>query len=82
MCLHATDPAAVYLSAWARVAEPWVEAVERALYDDRSLRPDAGDAEDDVRRTHRRLSLLRAAASVVVEPPGATRDEQSSRCSA
>ncbi|MFE3457327.1 winged helix DNA-binding domain-containing protein [Nocardiopsis aegyptia] len=35
--LHATDPASVYLSARARMREPSVGAVERALYDDRSL---------------------------------------------
>ncbi|MEV2274963.1 winged helix DNA-binding domain-containing protein [Nocardiopsis sp. NPDC049922] len=35
--LHATDPATVYLSARARMSEPSVDAVERALYDDRTL---------------------------------------------
>ena len=66
-CLHATDPASVYLSAWARVAEPSVGAVERALYDDaRCVRMlamrrtmfvvPAGDAP-----------LLHTAASVVVD---------------
>ncbi len=35
--LHATDPATVHLSAAARMAEPDVGAVERALYDERSL---------------------------------------------
>ena len=28
VCLHATDPSSVYLSAWARLLEPTVEAVE------------------------------------------------------
>ena len=37
VCLHATDPATVYMSAWARMREPSLEAVERALYDDRGL---------------------------------------------
>ena len=37
VCLHATDPATVYLSAWARLLEPTVEAVERPLYVDREL---------------------------------------------
>ena len=32
--LHATDPATVYLSAAARLAEPSVAEVERGLYDD------------------------------------------------
>jgi hypothetical protein len=35
--LHATDPATVILAAAARLKEPTVEAVERALYDDRTL---------------------------------------------
>ena len=35
--LHSTDPAAVYLSAWARVAAIRHEDVDRALYDDRTL---------------------------------------------
>jgi Winged helix DNA-binding domain len=36
-CLHGTDPASVYLSAWARVDEMTVSDLERALYVDRSL---------------------------------------------
>jgi hypothetical protein len=36
-CLHATDPASVYLSAWARVDGFTVTDLERALYVDRSL---------------------------------------------
>ncbi|MEU5423016.1 winged helix DNA-binding domain-containing protein [Streptomyces sp. NPDC001407] len=35
--LHATDAATVYLSAYARLAEPSVAEVERALYDDVTL---------------------------------------------
>ena len=35
--LHATEPATVYLSCWARVESLEVEDVDRALYDDRSL---------------------------------------------
>ena len=35
--LHGTDPATVFLSAAARMRRPSVAAVERALYDDRSL---------------------------------------------
>ncbi|NGN68768.1 winged helix DNA-binding domain-containing protein, partial [Streptomyces sp. A7024] len=34
VALHATDPATVFLSACARMREPSVAAVERALYDD------------------------------------------------
>lgn len=37
VCLHATDPATVYLSAWARMTEATIETVDRALYDDRHL---------------------------------------------
>jgi hypothetical protein len=37
VCLHATDPATVYLSAWARVDGMRVADLERALYEDRSL---------------------------------------------
>jgi hypothetical protein len=35
--LHATDPATVFLAAAARLKNPTVEHVERALYDDRTL---------------------------------------------
>jgi Winged helix DNA-binding domain len=37
VCLHATDPATVYLSAWARVAGMSADDLDRALYVDRSL---------------------------------------------
>ncbi len=37
VALHATDPATVYLAAAARMRSPTIRAVERALYDDRSL---------------------------------------------
>lgn len=37
VCLHGTDPATVYLSAWARVEAMAVDDMERALYRDRSL---------------------------------------------
>jgi DNA glycosylase AlkZ-like len=37
VCLHATDPSTVYLSAWARVDDMTVPEMERALYVDRSL---------------------------------------------
>ena len=37
VALHATDPATVHLAAGARLTEPSVAAVERALYDDRTL---------------------------------------------
>ena len=37
VALHATDPASVYLSAWARLRQPEVTAVEQALYGERTL---------------------------------------------
>jgi hypothetical protein len=37
VALHSTDPASVYLSAAARLREPHVAAIERALYEDRTL---------------------------------------------
>ena len=37
VCLHATDPVTVYLSAWARVEGMQVPDLEQALYVDRSL---------------------------------------------
>jgi hypothetical protein len=37
VCLHATDPATVYLSAWARVDGMTVADMDGALYVDRSL---------------------------------------------
>jgi hypothetical protein len=37
VCLHATDPSTVYLSAWARVVGMTVPDLERAIYVDRSL---------------------------------------------
>jgi hypothetical protein len=37
VCLHATDPATVYLSAWARMEAMETADLDRALYGDRSL---------------------------------------------
>jgi hypothetical protein len=37
VCLHATDPSTVYLSAWARTNGLTIEAVDQALYEDRVL---------------------------------------------
>jgi Winged helix DNA-binding domain len=37
VCLHASDPASVYLSAWARVDGVTIDMVDGALYDDRAL---------------------------------------------
>ena len=35
--LHGTDPASVYLAAAARLRDPAIEPIERALYEDREL---------------------------------------------
>jgi hypothetical protein len=37
VCLHGTDPATIYLSAWARVEDMTVSDLHEALYVDRSL---------------------------------------------
>jgi hypothetical protein len=37
VALHSSDPVSVYLSATARMADPSLVAVEKALYDDRSV---------------------------------------------
>jgi DNA glycosylase AlkZ-like len=37
VALHGSDPSTVYLSIWARTGDGKVAAVERALYDDRSM---------------------------------------------
>jgi Winged helix DNA-binding domain len=37
VCLHATDPATVFLSAWARMHGMEVADLERALYEERTL---------------------------------------------
>lgn len=63
VCLHATDPATVYLSAWARVDGLTVADVDKALYVDRTLVKHLG-----MRRTlfvFRRelLGVIQAAAS-------------------
>jgi len=37
VALHSTDPASVYLSAAVRLCDPTVQAIERALYEERAL---------------------------------------------
>lgn len=37
MALHSTDPSSVYLAALARMAHPSIEAISKALYDDRTI---------------------------------------------
>ena len=57
VALHSSDPVTVFLSAMARMAHPSIEAVEQALYADRSL-------IDLVANERRRTSQLLAAADV------------------
>jgi DNA glycosylase AlkZ-like len=66
VCLHATDPVSVYLSAWARVEDMSVADLERALYADRLLVKQLA-----MRRTlfvfpRNALALARAAAGLRV----------------
>ncbi|HEX3200046.1 MAG TPA: winged helix DNA-binding domain-containing protein [Propionibacteriaceae bacterium] len=65
VALHSSDPVSVFLSAMARMAHPSIEAVERALYADRSL----------VRHHGMRRTLWVATPSVVrLMHAAATRD--------
>ncbi|RSN23081.1 hypothetical protein DMC63_08655 [Streptomyces sp. WAC 05977] len=63
VALHATDPASVHLSAWARVKGSGVAELENALYEERTLIRMLG-----MRRTvfvlgHENASLVQAACS-------------------
>jgi Winged helix DNA-binding domain len=64
VALHSTDPVTVYLSALARMRNPSLSAVEKALYDDRTL-----VRHHAMRRTlwvggHEAVRLAHAAATV------------------
>jgi hypothetical protein len=74
--LHASDSSTVYLSAWARMTEPTIEAVDRALYEDRVLVRMLA-----MRRTMfvvplEDAPLLHAAASVAIARAERKRNEQ------
>jgi Winged helix DNA-binding domain len=76
VCLHATDPSTVYLSAWARTDGVTIEAVDRALYEDRELVRMLA-----MRRTMfvvpvEDAPMLHAAASVAVARNERKRNEQ------
>jgi Winged helix DNA-binding domain len=76
VCLHATDPSTVYLSAWARTNDVTIEAVDQALYEDRLLVRMLA-----MRRTMfvvpvEDAPLLHAAASVGVARTERKRNEQ------
>ena len=71
VCLHGTDAATVYLSAWARVDGMKVADLDRALYTDRSLVKHLA-----MRRTlfvfpRETLAMAQAAASSVWPTPSA-----------
>jgi hypothetical protein len=64
VALHSTDPVSVYLSVLARMPNPLLAAVEKALYDDRTLL-----RHHAMRRTlwvggHEAIQLAHAAATV------------------
>ena len=71
ICLHATDPATVYLSAWARVDAMTVADVDRALYADRTLVKHLA-----MRRT---LFVVPRDTLAVVQAAASERVEQSER---
>jgi Winged helix DNA-binding domain len=76
VCLHATDPASVYLSAWARMTDATIEVVDRALFEDRLLVRMLA-----MRRTmfvvpREEAPILHAAASVAIARGERKRNEQ------
>ena len=76
VCLHATDPATVYLSAWARMTEPSIEAVDRALYEDREVIRMLAMRRTMFVATVEDAPILHAAASLGVAERERKRNEQ------
>jgi len=76
VCLHATDPATVYLSAWARMKEPSIEAVDRALYEDRALLRMLAMRRTMFVVTVEDAPILHAAASLAVAKRERKRNEE------
>ncbi|HTE67072.1 MAG TPA: crosslink repair DNA glycosylase YcaQ family protein, partial [Candidatus Binatia bacterium] len=76
VCLHATDPATVYLSAWARMTEPSIEAVDRALYEDRDLLRMLAMRRTMFVVTVEDAPILHAAASLAVAQRERRRNEE------
>jgi hypothetical protein len=76
VCLHATDPSTVYLSAWARMKEPSIEAVDRALYEDRELLRMLAMRRTMFVATVEDAPILHAAASLAVAARERKRNEQ------
>lgn len=76
VCLHATDPSTVYLSAWARMKDPSIEAVDRALYEDRELLRMLAMRRTMFVATVEDAPILHAAASLAVAARERKRNEQ------
>jgi hypothetical protein len=76
VCLHATDPATVYLSAWARMTAPSIEVVDRALYEDRELIRMLAMRRTMFVATVEDAPILHAAASVAVARRERRRNEE------
>jgi hypothetical protein len=76
LCLHATDPATVYLSAWARMTAPSIEVVDRALYEDRELVRMLAMRRTMFVVTVEDAPMLHAAASLAVARRERTRNEE------
>ena len=76
VCLHASDPASVYLSAWSRVPDLTIEEMDRALYEERVLVRMLA-----MRRTmfvvpREDAPILHAAASLAIARGERTRNEK------
>jgi hypothetical protein len=76
VCLHATDPASVYLSAWARATDLTIEAVDRALYEDRLLVRMLAMRRTMFVAPVEDAPILHAAASVAIARGERKRNEQ------
>jgi hypothetical protein len=76
VCLHATDPSTVYLSSWARLTDPSIELVDRALYEDRELIRMLAMRRTLFITTRDEAPILQAAASTGVARNERRRNEQ------
>ena len=66
VCLHATDPAGLYLSAWARVDGFTVPDLDRAFFEDRSLVKHLAMRRTLFAVTRELLPIVQAASSAKV----------------
>ena len=76
VCLHATDPSTVYLSSYARLTEPSLDLVDRALYEDRELVRMLAMRRTMFVATVDEAPILHAAASLGVARNERRRNEQ------